>query len=88
MSGEPVKEYDPQEPVTITMTREQWDTVAGWLEYGTDYHHAKMTQWLACCKDKDMAGQKAAEHQREMEKAKNLHQIVETALEPPAPATE
>ena len=81
------KEYSPQEKIIITMTREQWDTVLQWLEYGADYHHAKMTECLYVCADKRMAREIAGNHQRSMERAESLCKIVEAVLYP-QPATE
>lgn len=82
-------EYKPQEQITVTMAREQWDDVLQWLKYGADYHHAKMTEWLCDCDDKRMAQQIAGKHRQQMERAESLYKIVEAVLYPqPAPETE
>lgn len=81
--------YDPQEQITITMTREQWDTVLHWLQYGANYHHAKMTEWLCVCVDRRMAEQIAGQHRQQMERAEMLYKIMDAVLHPqPAPETE
>lgn len=83
------KEYNPQEPVAITLTMEQWDTVLHWLTYGADYHDAKMHEWLASCQDAKTARTKAAEHQKAAAVADNLRKFIEETLRPaPKPETE
>jgi hypothetical protein len=85
----PEKEHNPQEPVAITLTMEQWDDVLHWLTYGGDYHRAKMQEWLHNCVDKKMARTKAAEHQKAAAVADNLRKIIEETLRPtPKPETE
>ena len=75
-----MKAYSPEEPVTITLTMEQWDTVLGWLEYGTDYHTAKKYEWLAVCNDKHMAAQQAAQHEKAAAEAETLRKIIEQTI--------
>lgn len=82
----PDKEYNPQEPVTITLTMEQWDTVRHWLQYGTDYHRAKVKEWLAVCNDKQMGGRIAAQHEKAAAEAEAVYKIVDAALYPQPPA--
>lgn len=75
-----------QEPVAVTLTREQWHTVTGWLKYGADYHHAKMTETLANCQDQKTAGRIARGHELSMQQAESVRKIIEGVLHP-APAT-
>lgn len=82
------KEYNPAEPVAITLTMEQWQTVLHWLQYGADYHDAKRHEWLAVCNDKRMAAAKAAEHEKAAAKAESLCKIIEAQIYPPPPETE
>lgn len=78
--NELVKKYNPQEPLAITLTMEQWGTVQHWLDYGACYHHAKMTECLGGnIKDKKMAGEMAAGHERAMRQAESLAKIIEVA---------
>ena len=71
-----------QEPVAVTMTREQWNTVMEHLKSGADYHHAKMTETLANCQDQKTAGRIAREHELAMEYAENLRKNIEGVLHP------
>lgn len=41
MEKEPIKLYDPQEPVTITLTREQWNKVTNSLKNDADAFYAR-----------------------------------------------
>ena len=76
------KQYNPQEPVQITLTVADWETVLHWLTYGGDYHRAKMQEWLHNCVDVQTARTKAAEHQKEATVADNLRKIIEETLRP------
>lgn len=81
--------YDPQEPVAGTLTREQWHTVHGWLQYGAGYHHDKMLETLTNCQDQRTAGRIAREHELAMQHAESVRKIVEGILYPlPAPIEE
>ena len=80
------KEYDPQEPISVTLPREQWDTVLSWLDYGYGYHDAKKWECLCNIKNKEMAAGQAARHDTEAARAKALHDIIEDTLSPDAPA--
>ena len=83
------KPYNPQEPVEIILTMEQWDTVLHWLTYGGDYHRAKMHECLAVYDDKRAGAAKAAEHQKEAAEADQVRKIIESILYPqPTPETE
>ena len=73
---------------TITLTMDQWQTVLHWLQYGADYHHAKMHEWRANCHDKQMGAAKAAQHEKEAAEAAALHKIIEETLYPPPPKAE
>ena len=41
MEKEPIKLYDPQEPVTITLTRDQWNKVTNSLKNDADAFYAR-----------------------------------------------
>lgn len=75
----PPKEWDPLEPVAVTMTREEWQSVIAWLSYGADWNHARMTWWRDCCYDRRMGAETAAKYEAEMRKAESLCKIIETA---------
>lgn len=74
------KQYNPAEPVAITLTMEQWQTVQHWLQYGTDYHMAKRAEALANCKDHRMAAKLVAEHETAAAQAENVCKIIEAAI--------
>lgn len=82
------KPYNPQEPVAVTLTPEEWTTVQHWLQYGADYHNAKKWEWLANCQDKRMAAKMVAEHETAEAKARHLHKIIEDTLHPATPPAE
>lgn len=85
----PEKEYNPQEPVAITLTMEQWQIMLAWLQYGTDYHRCKMHEWLANCSDKRAGSAKAREHEIAAAEAEQLYKLIEGVLIPaPPPETE
>lgn len=75
-----IKVYNPAEPVAITLPLEQWQIVLHWLQYGADYHDAKMHEWLAVCHNKEMGASKAAQHEKESKEAATLHKIIEAAI--------
>lgn len=70
----------PTDSVAITLTREEWDTVLGWLEFGTDYHMAKRAEWLAVCNDPKLGAKYAAEHEKAAAEAETLRKIIEAAI--------
>lgn len=83
------KEHNRQEPVAVTLTREEWATVLHWLDYGACYNNAKKWEWRANCKDKRLANQIVAEHEAAEAKARHLHKFIEETLyPPPKPETE
>ena len=83
------KKYNPAEPVAVTLTAEQWQTVQHWLQYGADYHMAKRAEVLANCKDHRMAAKMVAEHETAAAAAENVRKIIEATLHPaPPPETE
>lgn len=85
----PEKEHNPQEPVAVALTLEEWRTVLHWLQYGADYHNAKMHEWLAVCHDKKMGAAQAARHKKEEAQAEAVRKIIEGVLYPaPPPKTE
>ena len=66
--------------VIIALTMEQWEIVRHWLQYGTDYHRAKVKEWLAVCDDKQMGGRIAAQHEKAAAEAEAVHKIIEEAI--------
>lgn len=79
----PEKVYNPAEPITITLTWEQWGIVLHWLQYGKNYHDAEKWEWLAACADRQLAAEMAAIHERNAAIAGALHKIIEDILCPP-----
>ena len=83
------KQYNPAEPVAVTLTAEQWLTVQHWLDYGRCYHDAKKWECLCNIKDKATAGRQAAEHEKAGAEAERLYKSSEGVLYPaPPPETE
>ena len=66
----------------IGLSVPEWHTVLHWLQYGGDYHRAKMQEWLHNCADVKMARTKAAEHQKEADVADQVRKIIEETLHP------
>ena len=88
-----VKMYDPQEPVTITLTRREWDKVLTSLQNDADRNYAFMTNWLGVCNDKEFGQQTAARYEQAYKELDALHAAIEKiVMEPwtpkPAPAEE
>ena len=74
------KTYNPAEPVAITLTMEQWQTVRHWLQYCADYHKCKKAEVLANCKDHHTAAQLVAGHETAAAQAETVCKIIETAI--------
>lgn len=82
------KQYNPAEPLAITLTMEQWQTVRHWLQYGADYHMCKKAEVLANCKDHHMAAQLVAGHETAAAQAETVCKIIEATIYPAPPQTE
>lgn len=76
-----VKAYDPEEPVSVTMSRKQWDTVRFWLTYGVDYNKGQAIMWADFCCDKKESSENAAKFQNEAILAETLCKIIDESLE-------
>jgi hypothetical protein len=74
------KPYNPAEPVAITLTVAEWETVQHWLQYGIDYHKCKRAETLANCKDHRMAAQLVAVHEAAADRAETVWKIIEAAI--------
>ena len=74
------EQYDPQETVAVTMTREQWDTVRRWITYGVDQNKNSAYWWANCCSNKDMGAENAAMYERAATKMENLIKIIDASL--------
>lgn len=73
------KEWNPQEPVPVTLTREQWQDVSGFMKYCADWCHAKMLWWRDFCADKKMGAEKAAKYEADVQKYETLSKVIEEA---------
>jgi len=86
----PENEYNPQEQITVTMSRKEWEGVVRWLQYGEDYHACKVHEYI----DNPLymspiSATMAMDHRRQSECAESLRKIVEAVLYPqPVPETE
>lgn len=86
---EPEKVYNPQEPVAITLTKEQWGKVLNCITNDMDYHKAKRWECIANIKSEELAAEWAAIHEKEAAKAESLIKTIEGFLYPaPEPETE
>lgn len=84
----PEKLYDPQEPVAITMTREQWNMVRSAAQYIADVAHGNATWWRLCCADRKMGGETAIRYEEQAAAAENVVRIIEETLCPKLPKEE
>lgn len=86
----PENEYNPQEQITVTMSRKEWEGVVHWLQYGEDYHACKVHEYIGNpLYASPISATMAAQHRRESEYAESLRKIVEAVLYPqPAQETE
>lgn len=75
----PPKEWNPQELVAVTMTREQWAGIVGWIQYGIDWHKCRAVWWRDCCDDKRMGAEIAAKHATSVKTGETMLQIIEEA---------
>lgn len=73
------KEWNPQEPVAVTLNREQWRSITTCLTYLADWHHCRMVWYRECCDDRKVGTAKASMHEAAMQRAINLRQIIEEA---------
>ena len=75
-----MKTDDPQESVSVTMTREQWDTVRRWITYGVDQNKNSAYWWANHCSYKDMGAENAAWYERAATKLEGLIKIIDAYL--------
>lgn len=73
----------PEDPATITLTREQWCTILNAIKNEADQHYASMTQWLANCADKVMGSETARRYELAYKRLDELYAFIEKALAPP-----
>lgn len=86
MQSENKKLYDPQELVTIPLTRDQWHKVTTAIQNDADRDHAFMTNWLGVCVNKEFAAETAARYERNYKELDALRAAIEKVLyEPWAP---
>lgn len=76
-----VKAYDPEEPVSVTMSRKQWDTVRHWLTYGVDYNKGQAIMWADYCCDKKESSENAAKFKNQSILVESLCKIIDESLE-------
>lgn len=73
-------EWNPQELVAVTMTREQWRSVSLWFKYCIDWNHCRMVWWRDCCDDKKAGAEIAAQHDAAIKAYENVLQIIEESV--------
>lgn len=76
-----VKAYDPEEPVSVTMSRKQWDTVRHWLTYGVDYSKGQAIMWADYCCDKKESSENAVKFKNQAILVESLCKIIDESLE-------
>jgi len=77
---EPVKMYDPLEPVAVTLTNDEWRTVCWKLEYYRCVSHDKAIEF-ADWPENAFVAETAAKHKAEAEKLTGLLDKIKTALD-------
>jgi hypothetical protein len=76
---EPVKEWDPLEPVAVTLTKEQWQAVLWKLQYYRDVSMAKAIEY-ADGPAHAFGSETAAQHKAEAEKVAGIIAKIEKDL--------
>ena len=76
-----VKPYDPEEPVSVTMSRQQWATVRHWLTYGVDYNKGQAIMWENLSFDKKKSTENAAKFINQSILVERLCKIIDESLE-------
>lgn len=76
-----VKAYDPEEPVSVTMSRRQWATVLLWLTYGADYNKGQAIMWADYCCDKKESSENAAKFKNQAILVESICKIIDESLE-------
>ena len=74
------KPWDPQELVSVTMTKEQWTGIMAWLIYGADWNNCRMVWWRDHCDDKKVGAARAKEYEEAMLRAESLRKIIAERL--------
>lgn len=81
--------YDPQEPVTITLTRDQWHKITNSLKNDADRAHAFATQFMANCVCREFAEETIERYVRNYEALDALRaEIEKITMEPWMPKKE
>lgn len=81
----PEKEYNPQEPVAVTLTREQWQMVQSSVLHCADTYHNRAYWWATCCDDKKEGRTNAAQYKQAAERAEAILEIIQDTLNPAPP---
>lgn len=74
------KQFDPAEPVTITLPAQLWLDTLPYLHYMIDWNRAREYWWTHCCNDGRLGAAKAKEFGLTADKAENLCKVIETAI--------
>lgn len=76
----PEKEYNPEEPVTITLPARLWVDMLPFLHYITDWNRARQYWWTHSCKDGKLGAANAKDFEQAADKAEKLCKVIETAI--------
>lgn len=78
----PVREYDPQEAVTVTLktTKEKLVMFNNWLTACRDRQQASATWWKMCCVDKVRGTQTAARYEAAVKELEEIQNMIEAAI--------
>ena len=73
----------PEDPVTITLTRDQWHGILTAVQNDADRHYASMTNWLTNCADKVHGSETARSYELAYKRLDELYAVIDRVLAPP-----
>lgn len=77
------KTYDPEELVTIPLTRDQWHKILTAVQNDASQHYCTMVQWLTNCADKAFGAETAARYERAYKEMDALATYIDKILTEP-----
>lgn len=74
------RHWDPDEPVAVTMTRDQWLSVIVVAKTGADRSACQRIWWQECCADRRMGQEKAAQYAADEQAYESMCKIIEDTI--------
>lgn len=74
-----------EEPISIPLTMEQWDTIKTSLKHVQNSAYGDMIWWRDFCVDKKLGAETAARHEATYNAYGDLYKHIEDSLFPPPP---